>query len=488
MGDEQTVLRPTFNGSLRIEGRPERLTGDAGAIVLRETMDRLGMIEWLGERLEDPRNPELITHPLSELMRTEFIRLAQGWRDQDDADHLRDDGAFRVAVSDRRGISPLHVRPRAEGEELPHNPAVPDGLPSQPTLSRLHRSLSADANRAVLRECLLENAGRRIRTMNDDHRQRYLTLDVDSLPIEVHGQQPGSAYNGHYHARVYHPIIATIAETGDLVDLKLRKGNAHTAEGDVEFILPLIERMEEKLCQVAAVRIDAGFPDEPLMVGLEARRTPYVARVKNNPVLDRMAEPQLRRPVGRRTKEPRVFFHEMTYRAESWSLERRVVLVVLEREDDLFLHHFWLITNWTAEQMSPAALLELYRERGTAEGHFGELMDVLNPALSSSPRPKSTYAGELPVRRYLSADSFEINEVRLLLNAIAYNLLHTTRVLYEVATGKGTSLKRVRERLLRVAGRILTHGGTALLVLGLATAELWRTLWGTLSTFRVASG
>ena len=112
MGDDQTLLRPTFNGSLRIEGRPERLTGDAGAIVLRETMDRLGMIEWLGERLQDPRNPELITHPLSELMRTEFIRLAQGWRDQDDADHLRDDGAFRVAVSDRRGISPLAVRPR----------------------------------------------------------------------------------------------------------------------------------------------------------------------------------------------------------------------------------------------------------------------------------------------------------------------------------------------------------------------------------------
>jgi hypothetical protein len=42
-------------------------------------------------------------------------------------------------------------------------------------------------------------------------------------------------------------------------------------------------------------------------------------------------------------------------RAESWSRERRVVLVVLERADELFIHHFWIITNWTVEQMDGEA-------------------------------------------------------------------------------------------------------------------------------------
>jgi len=488
MGDRQGVLIPTFNGSIRIEGRPERLTGEAGAILLRETMERLGIIDWLDDRLHDKRNPFLITHPFAELLRTEVCRLAQGWRDQDDADHLRHAAAFRIAVSDRSGIDPLKTRPHVEDEELPHNPSVPDGLASQPTLSRLHKSLSTEHNRDVLRDSLLENTARRVRAMNSDHRPRYLTLDIDSLPIEVHGQQPGSEYNGHYHARVYHPLIASIAETGDIIGLQLRKGSVHTADGDLDFILPLLDRVEKRLCQVASVRIDAGFPDEPLLAALEARRTPYVARIKNNAVLDRMAEPQLRRPVGRRTKEPRIFFHEMTYRAESWSRERRVVLVVLEREDDLFLHHFWLITNWTAEQMEPAELLELYRERGTAEGHFGEFMDVLEPALSSAPRPKTTYRGEQPVRRYPSADSFEINEVRLLLSALGYNVLHTTRMLYESATGQGTSLRRVRERLLRVAGRVLIHSRRATLVLGLATAGLWARLWPVLCAFEAGAG
>jgi hypothetical protein len=486
MGECEGVLVPSFNGSIRIEGRPERLTDNPGALLQRETAERLNIIEWLDERLDDPRNPELITHPHSELLRTALCLHGLGWRDQDDADCLRHDAALRLAVSDRHGIGPLETRPREQGEELPHNPPVPDGLASQPTLSRLHRFLSTEDNRQVLRDSLLESTARRVRAMNRQHRPRYITLDIDSLPAEVYGHQPGSEYNGHYHARIYHPLVASIAETGDIIDLRLRKGSVHTAEDSLDFILPLLDRVENRLCQVASVRIDAGFPDEPLLAELEERRTPYVSRIKNNPVLDRMAEPHIRRPVGRRTKQPRVFFHEMTYRAESWSRERRVVLVVLEREDDLFLHHFWLITNWSPEQMEPAALLELYRERGKAEAHFGELMSVLDPALSSSPRPKTNYGGQPPARRYPSADSFEINEVRLLLNALAYNLMNTTRILFESATGRGTSLRRLRERLLRTAARVLIHGRRATVVLGQGACELWAKLWPALCSFEVA--
>jgi len=88
----------------------------------------------------------------------------------------------------------------------------------------------------------------------------------------------------------------------------------------------------------------------------------------------------------------------MSYQAESWSRPRRVVLVVMERSGELFLHRFWLITSWINDQMSAEALLELYRERGTAEGYYGELKSVLDPALSSSPRQKSHYRGAAPER------------------------------------------------------------------------------------------
>lgn len=476
LGEELSLFQPEFNGSIRVEARAERLTSEAGAVLLREVLERLGVTQWLAEKLVDSRTPDLITHPLSELLNTFLLLLGQGWRDQDDADALRDDAVFRLAVSGRRGISALESR-AAEERQRNKNPAEPDGLASQPTLSRLVRMLSSEGNREVLREGILETTARRFRARRGGHRQRYLTVDLDSLPVEVHGHQPGSAYNGHYHTRVYHPLIASVAETGDLLDARLRPGNVHTAEGALEFLLPLLDRVEEQICQVAAVRMDAGFPEETLLSGLERRATPYVARVKNNPVLDRMALPYLHRPVGRPPNEPRTWLYEMSYQAESWSRPRRVVLVILEREGELFLHHFWLITNWTPSQMDGPALLDMYRQRGTAEGHMGELMSVLAPALSSSPRPKMHYRGAGPRQRFPSGDSFAHNEVLLLLNVLAYSVVHAARVMLEEATGEGWSMKRVRERVLRVAARVLVHSRRAVLVLAHSSARLWESLW-----------
>ena len=121
---------------------------------------------------------------------------------------------------------------RPEGAPAPRNPSQPEHLASQPTLSRLTAMLDRVGDRPALREGLTVLAGRRIRAMRG-HRMRYVTLDVDSLPVEVHGHQPETAYNGHYHATVYHPLVALLGETGDLVDVELRRGNAHTAEGAV---------------------------------------------------------------------------------------------------------------------------------------------------------------------------------------------------------------------------------------------------------------
>jgi hypothetical protein len=488
LGEALSLFSADFNGSLRVESRAERLTAEAGAVILREVIERLGVGRFLADRLHDPRRPDLITHPLIELIHTELLMLGQGWRDRDDADALRNDPVMRLAVSSRRGISPLLSPPLAEGEPKPKNPPVPDGLASQPTLSRLGRSISTAENRAVLRESLLVTAARRIKAGRAGHRMRFATIDVDSLPVEVHGHQDGSEHNGHYHCRIFHPLVASLAETGDLLDMRLRKGNAHTAEGALAFIMPLLDQVERELCQVASVRIDAGFPEEELLAGMEQRRTPYVARVRNNAVLNRMAEPYLRRPPGRPPTEPRTWFYEMTYAAKSWSRGRRVVLVVLEREEDLFLHHFWLITNWAEDQMPAADLLDLYRERGTAEGHFGELMSVLDPALSSSPRQKSHYRGQLPARKTSPGDAFAQNEAILLLNALAYNIAHAARVLMETATGQGWSLLRVRERVLRVAARVLVHGRRAVLVINESSAKLWSTLWSRLAEMRFVEG
>jgi hypothetical protein len=485
MGEDLGTIRTNFNGSLRIESRPERLTGEAGALLTREIMERSGLIRWLAQRLQDTRKPELITHPLSELVMTTLLLLVQGWRDRDDADPLREDPLLRIATSERRGISPLSARPREPGVPLNKNPDIPDGLASQPTLSRLVRMLSTEPDRAVLRQSLFEGAASRLGAGRKGQKLQQITLDLDSIPIEVFGQQPGSQYNGHYHARIYHPLVCSIGETGDMLDAKLRPGSVHTAQGDLDMLLPLIEQADKRLAKVVAVRVDAGFPDEPFLFGLENIWVPYVARVKNNPVLDRMAAPYLKRSPGRPSTEPRERFYEMSYQAESWSRSRRVVLVVIERAGELIPDHFWLITSWTAAQRDGATLLQMYRQRGTAEGHQGELKSVLEPALSSSPRPKRSYRGQTPKKRYPSGNSFAHNEVLLLLNLVAYNLMHVARTMLESHTKQGWSLKRLRERVLRLPARVLIHGRRAVVVIGQAAAGLWQGLWNKLMRWQV---
>lgn len=473
MGEQQsTLFVPDFNRSIQVEARPERLSADAGALVLREAFSRLGLDEFFEQNLVDPRRPELITHPQIELLRSHLFLLGQGWQDQDDADQHRDDPVLRLAVSQRRGTGPLESP--AEGE------LMPDGLASQPTLSRLVQALSPEPQRSVLREGLLETFARRMKATRD-HRPRNLTLDVDSLPIEVHGHQEGSRYNGHYGVRCYHPLVALIGETGDLVDVRLREGNVHTADGALGFILPLLDRLEGEVCQVASVRMDAGFPEDELLSALEQRKVGYVARIRSNERLKDLAAPLVQSWPSCEGETPSLALHELRYQAHSWDTARRVVLVLQEAPGELFPHSFFLLTNWSAEQMPAAALLALYRQRGTAEGHFGELMSVLDPALSSTRRPKSHYRGEQPMRRYVARDPFAANEVKLLLNALAYNLVHVARCLLETQTGQGWSLGRVVERVLRVPARVVVHARRAVIVIATASATWWRQLWAALS-------
>ncbi|GHE05396.1 hypothetical protein U879_04035 [Defluviimonas sp. 20V17] len=107
MGETLQPVTPGFNRSLRIESRPDRLTGDAGAVVLREILERSGIVPWMVARLKDPRRQEDVTHDLASLIRTGVLLAAQGWRDHDDADALRHDPASRLATSSSAGLTPL---------------------------------------------------------------------------------------------------------------------------------------------------------------------------------------------------------------------------------------------------------------------------------------------------------------------------------------------------------------------------------------------
>ncbi len=281
MGETLQTVIPSFNRSLRIVCRTDRLTGDPGAVLLREILERSGIVGWMTARLKDPRRRVDVTHDLASLIRTCVVLVAQGWRDHDDADALRHDPARRAGwPSSSAGLTPL-----AQG----------GGLASQPTLSRFTALMAEPANRSVLREAVLEMAGRGIRAERRGKRLSCVTLDVDSAPIEVHGHQPSPAWNGHYNARIYHPLITRVAETGDMLDARLARQCRHRrgrAGCDPRCRGPgakqLLRRGDGAHRCGVSVRTT-------LLAGLEARGIDYVSLLRANAVPDRLGSSGLAR-------------------------------------------------------------------------------------------------------------------------------------------------------------------------------------------------
>ena len=72
-----------------------------------------------------------------------------------------------------------------------------------------------------------------------------------------HGEQEGSAYNGHFESTCYHPLLL-FNQHGDCLAAKLRPGNVHSAENWDELLLPEIERQQAAGKQVT-FRGDAAF-------------------------------------------------------------------------------------------------------------------------------------------------------------------------------------------------------------------------------------
>ncbi|MCP4589627.1 MAG: transposase [bacterium] len=219
-------------------------------------------------------------------------------------------------------------------------------------------------------------------------------------------------------------------------------------------------RKSRSLARCLDVRIDAGLVNGRVLDAIDDEGVRFVGRIKNNAVLDALAQPYLKRPPGRPLKEGDEFVVELgPYRAESWSRVYRVVLVVVDLPDsktgmrELFPRYFFLVTNWSAEPRDGWELLEHYRNRGTFEDRLGEF----NGAIGNG----------------LSAGSFAANEASLLLKLLAFNLAGMLRGELEDASGCGWDLKRVQQTVLKAGARVVEHGRRLIVDVARAAGVLW---------------
>jgi len=457
------AFEPSFNRSLKVRARDQRLSSNGGVLLLREMDSRLGLFDGLAEELHDPRRLDLVRYRIDELLRERVFARTLGYNVDDEVDLLCHDPAMRIATWNRPGERVLEER-----------------AASQPTQSRLTSMLAEyKQNREALRGSLAMTVVRHARAARSGRRPKHGTVDVDSAPLTVHGAQQGAAYNGYYREKMYHPLFASYAPGGDydsgqpgegFVHAMLRAGNVHTAEGAVRFIRRAVE-LSAELADRIDVRLDAGYTAGNVLDPLTEDGIRFVGRLATNSVLDGKAQPHLVRPVGRPPKEGYEKVIDLgPHQAESWKHAQRLLLVVVDKPDpktgqlEFLPRFFFLITNWTSAERGAKELLEHYRRRGTFEDRIGELSQAIAPRLSS-PR-------------------FGENEVHLLVSLLSLNLLGVLRSELERETGNGWDAGRVQRSVLKTAVRVTKASRRLIVDIALVAVGLWNRVADALGRWR----
>lgn len=134
-----------------------------------------------------------------------FSRLG-GYEDANDVDRLDRDPAMRWIVGGR---------------------AVAKAAASTSQMGRFETEFPAtDENLAALADL----SGQWIDRIHKQHRPKMVVLDIDSSVSPTHGDQEGTAYNGHFGCTCHHPLFV-FNQFGDLERCALRSGNVHSADG-----------------------------------------------------------------------------------------------------------------------------------------------------------------------------------------------------------------------------------------------------------------
>jgi hypothetical protein len=407
---KEPPLRPVFDRRIKLEFHGARITSDGGLLAYRELDDALGLTDIAVLKLLDGRRGKNTRHKLGGLFRQSVFGRLAGYEDVNDAERLARDPAMRAIIG-RDGLERLAA--------------------SSSQIGRFETEwLASDANLAALADL----PGAWIDQVHGRTPPEGIVLDMDSSESPTHGQQEGSAYNGHFGCTCYHPLFL-FNQFGDLERCLLRPGHVHSAEDWRLVLEPVIARYRERGVDLY-FRADAAFAKPEVYEFLEGENIRYAIRLPANQVLQRRIEHLLTRPVGRPPKKPIVIFASFCYQAKGWTRARRVVAKVEWHQGELYPRVGFIVTNLTRPN---ERVVKFYNGRGTAEQWIKE--------------------GKNAIRwTRLSCHAFRHNAVRLQLHVLAYNLANFLRTLVLPEEIEHWSLTTLREKLVKNGARIVRHG------------------------------
>ena len=110
-----------------------------------------------------------------------------------------------------------------------------------------------------------------------------LVIDIDSTICAVAGKlKQGTGY-GYTHELGYHPILATRADTGEVLHARMRNGAANTQRGARRFIDEVVARVRRAgATGELTMRVDSGFWSNDTIIGVNRLNVRYTMAARTN--------------------------------------------------------------------------------------------------------------------------------------------------------------------------------------------------------------
>ena len=261
-----------------------------------------------------------------------------------------------------------------------------------------------------------------------------LVVDVDSTICEVHGYAKQGAAYGYTRTLGYHPLLATRADTGEVLHTRMRTGSANTARGAQRFVRETVGRVRRAgATGPITLRADSGFwstkviaacTDHDVRYSITVRQTKTVVAAIAD--IDDTAWTDIAYPDGGKAQVA-----ETTLDDHQRLIVRRTRLVGAQAQ---------LFPDWR---------------------HHAFVTDRTGTAVDLDADHRHHAVCELAIRDlkhgaglvHCPSGVFTANAAWAVLATVAHNLLRWTAILGGLATGPVVA-KTIRRRYLTIPGRI----------------------------------
>lgn len=396
------------NKQIKINFAGGDLSSDAGLLLIKEFAAKIGFEDLVRKTFKTNDDALFRLHTDPDNLLQMIYQIIAAYQRDDDADELTNDPVMTAILGK-------------------------DALASQPTLSRFFNRMDEDTLAQMSQ--IMRIMRRAVYSVSPPE---HLLLDLDSTLLNTYGDQEGEAFNYHYQAHGYHPLLCYDGITGDLLTAELRKGTQYCSNGSGQFMEELLDELREDFPDTLLyMRGDSGFASPELYDVLEEKNCKYAIRLKENPVLRRLAAAKDSELYARidhlgNVIDYAVVYGEFMYQAGGWKHPRRVAFKI-EKPAGQIVHLFTFVIT-TMQDLLPEQVIQYYCGRGKMENYIKEGKNGFGFGAVSSA-------------------SMIVNANRLQVHCMAYNLFNWFRRLVLPKSMHRHHIDTIRIKLLKIAGR-----------------------------------